>query len=65
MLREQRKQFAGHVGREVGDAAAAQLDPFAVRAGQHEPAVTVAEHLRAEQLRLFAAHHVDAAVGGR
>ncbi len=58
--------LAGHEGIEVGDLAAARVDPFRVGAGQADQhavggvAGLVEQH--AEDLRFFAAHHVGQAV---
>ncbi len=60
MRAEQREEFASHRGGEAGDRAALDGRPFAMRAGlaehrvgRHQPGSD-----RAEQLHLFAAHHV-------
>lgn len=54
-------ELAGHEGAEGRDAAILHLHPFAVRARQQQPAARGQRRLggqRADDLRLFAAHHV-------
>ena len=59
MLAQQRIDLAGHEAAKTGDAAVAHLGPFAVRARQHHAgAAQTAERQGAENLHLFAAHHV-------
>ena len=59
MVLQRGVDFAGHVSRETGDAAAAHRRPFRVRAGENAQSVRDAG---AEDLCFLAAHHVGDAV---
>ena len=60
VLFQQAEQFAGHDGAEIIDPPAPQRRPFIVRAGVADEPFRVDEPARdgAEELHLFAAHHV-------
>ncbi len=60
MLLQQIEQFSRHHGAERNDAAVRDPDPFVVRAGMADERVIwdQVRRERAQQLDLFAAHHV-------
>jgi hypothetical protein len=60
LLAERGEQFSRHEGMHAANEAALHAHPFAVGAGQHEPAVAALrlQHQRTQQLRFFAAHDI-------